>query len=317
ANIALVKYWGKRDQQLKLPAADSLSLALEPLHSTTELEWYEGPDTLWLDGREADGAALGNAKRLLDALRHRAGFALGARIVSHNAFPTAAGLASSSSAFAALAVAASAAAGLELGQDALSALARLGSGSACRSVSGGWSQWQAGERADGADSFARQLQGPEYWPLRVFIAVLDPATKAVSSSRGMAHCAATSPYYQAWIDSIPADLEAALQALQRLDFDGLGAVAERSCLRMHAANLAAQPALCYLQPASWLLIEQVQRWRSQGLGVFFTIDAGPNVKLFCQERDEAALRSALEGISAVQELISCSPAAAARVLEQS
>lgn len=316
-NIALVKYWGKRDATLNLPEAGSLSLTLDGLGTTTTVAFDEGAkeDTLEIDGEQQRGAALGKATRVLDAVRARAKLRAHAEITSQNSVPTGAGLASSASGLAALTRAAAAAAGLAPPLEELSAIARLGSGSACRSLFGGFVQWQPGERADGEDSHARQLFGPEHWDLRVLVAVLARGPKAVGSTEGMEHTRRTSPFHAGFIAAVPHDLQEARAAIAARDLPALGRVAERSCLRMHADMLAADPPLRYLQPASWEVIDRVQALRHGGAPLFFSADAGPNVKVFCEAKEAPVVRAELEALSAVQEIISCQAGVGATLLE--
>lgn len=305
ANIALVKYWGKRDAVLNLPAAGSLSATLAAMTTTTTVEWRSGqPDQLFINDQPQVGGALEKARRVLDPIRQEAQLSgAGALIRSENDFPTAAGLASSASGLAALTVAAAKSAGLALAPGPLSALARRGSGSACRSIFGGFALWSAGTRPDGEDSSAVCLHGPEYWPLEVVIAVVS-GKKAHGSTEGMLHTAATSPYHAPFLQSVDRDLEHAQAALTERDFALLGRVAERSCLRMHADMLAADPALCYLQPTSWRVIDRVWQLRAEGLEIFFTADAGPNVKVFCAPGQLNAAQAALSELSEIETLIS-------------
>ncbi len=305
ANIALVKYWGKRDDALLLPEAGSLSVALDRLLTTTTVELGAPEDSLRIDGRAAGAAELVRARAVLDA----AGVREPARIVSRNDFPTAAGLASSASGFAALAVAACAAAGQERSQRELSALARLGSGSAARSVPGGWAVWEEGD--------AEQVASADHLPLRLVVAVCGEGAKPVGSRDGMKRSRDTSPYHAAWIAQCRRDLPDALRLLRARDLPALGALAERNALRMHADALAADPPLLYWQPATVGCLHALRRLREQGTGVWATIDAGPHLVALCApeaaERVEAALRS----VAGVRDALVCAPAGGAHVVDQS
>lgn len=316
-NIALVKYWGKRDLALNLPAAGSLSLTLEGLSSHTQVCFGESEaDELWLDGRPAEPAALARALRVVDEIRRRADLRAAVRICSQNDFPTGAGLASSASGLAALTVAAARAAGLQLTPTQLSALARLGSGSACRSLFGGFVEWRAGERADGSDSHGLPLFPAEHWDLRCCVAIVSEGPKPTSSTEGMLHTAASSPYQPVFLSAVAADLDAARQAIAARDLLALARVAERSSLRMHASMMAAEPPLLYLSPQSWQVIVAVRELRErEGLPVFFTVDAGPNVKAFCEADALPALQAALAAVSGVQRLILARPGGGAELLE--
>ena len=300
ANIALVKYWGKRDDALLLPEAPSLSIALDKLLTVTTVELGErAADELTLDGRPADAAA---ARKILDAI----GIRQRARIVSRNEFPTAAGLASSASGYAALAVAASAAAGLRKSAAELSALARLGSGSAARSVPGGWAVWE-GESA-------RQVFPPSHWDLRFCIAVCGAGPKLVGSRDGMRTTRETSPYHPAWIEQCRRDLPEALRFLAARDLRSLGALSERNALRMHADALAADPPLLYWQPGTVGCLHALRELRASGIEAWATIDAGPHVVAFCTPDRAPAVEARLRSVIGVSEVLVCAPAGGARVL---
>jgi diphosphomevalonate decarboxylase len=302
ANIALVKYWGKRDEALLLPEAGSLSVALDKLVTTTTVELGVPEDAMALDGRPASARELSRARALLDA----AGINERARIESRNDFPTAAGLASSASGFAALAVAASAAAGQHRSARELSALARLGSGSAARSVPGGWAVWE-GESAE-------QVAPPEHWDLRLLVAVCAAGPKAVGSRDGMRASRESSPYHAAWIAQCRRDLPEALRLLHARDLDGLGALAERNALRMHADALAAEPPLLYWEPATVACLRRLQQLRAEGVAAWPTIDAGPHVVALCLPGAAGAVAAALGAVEGVRAVIACAPAGGARVL---
>lgn len=314
ANIALVKYWGKRQAQGNLPEAGSLSLTLEGLSTTTRVCFEGSGDVLWLDGELASEAEVRKIQPILDAIRKGAGLQRGARVETHNAFPTAAGLASSASGMAALTKAACAAAGLSLSPTEQSAIARLGSGSATRSMFGGFVRWHAGTAADGSDSVAEQLYGPEHWDMRVVVAVISGQRKPMSSTRGMLHTQATSPYHTAWVGSVQTDLRAAQTAIGARDWAGLRAVAERSCLRMHADMMAADPPLVYLQPESWSVIQTVWSLRQQGVQLLFTADAGPNIKVFCDPAGLERVRAALAAHAAVSQTLVARPGSGAHLV---
>jgi diphosphomevalonate decarboxylase len=295
ANIALVKYWGKRDEARLLPQAASLSVALDKLLTTTTVELGVAEDAFELDGRSENPA---RARALLDAM----GIRQKARIVSRNEFPTAAGLASSASGFAALAVAAAAAAGQRRTVEELSALARLGSGSATRSVPGGWAVWE-GDRA-------RQVFPPDHLPLRCVIAVCAAGPKDVGSRDGMRSTKETSPYHDAWIEQCHRDLPHALVYLAERDLPALGALAEKNALRMHADALAADPPLLYWQPAT---IACLQALRTGPRIAWATIDAGPHVVALCAPEDAPRVEERLRAIAGVEEVLVCAPAGGARV----
>lgn len=302
ANIALVKYWGKRDQRLNLPAAGSLSVTLEALHTdtTVTVDGSLSGDRFVLDGVEQRAGRVG---AVLELLRSLADDPRPCRVDSVNSFPTGAGLASSASGFAALVVAAARAYGLDLPRHRLSELARRGSGSAARSIFGGFVAMAAGERDDGADAVARPLLAADAWPLEVVVAVTDSAGKAVGSSDGMNHTMRSSPYYPAWVESVPDDLELARAAIERRDFEALGEVAEHSALKMHASMLAARPGLIYFNPGTIACLHRVRELRRAGTATFFTVDAGPQVKALCLPGEGKRVAASLESVPGVSTVI--------------
>lgn len=310
ANIALVKYWGKRDRALNLPAAGSLSVTLDGLSTTTEVSFGSGDrDRFWLNGAEVGGATLSRLTTWLDLVRERANIVDHAEVRSDNNFPTASGLASSASAYAALAVAASKAAHLDLDPRELSILARRGSGSAARSIFGGLVVMRAGSRADGTDAYAEPIEAAPGFAERLAMVVAivgGGAPKSISSRDAMDHCAATSPLYAGWLDSVPNDLTAARAALERGDFYGLGEITEGSALAMHAAAIASRPAINYWKPATLLLMDAVRSLRHhRNVAAFFTIDAGPHVKVLTERGAVDAVAAALEKVDGVTAVLRC------------
>ncbi len=305
ANIALIKYWGKRDAALNLPAAGSLSLTLEALTTTTTVTFDSAlmSDQLILGGTEVADARI---SPWLDVVRTQAGFDTRARIESHNDFPTASGLASSASAYAALALAATAAAGLTLPARELSVLARRGSGSAARSIFGGLVRMHAGRAADGTDSYAEPL--PHDWPLRMIVAVVGGGAKKAHGSRdAMEHCARTSPLYRGWLAAVPEDLAAATTAIEERDLAALGAITEASAMTMHAAAIASRPAILYWQPTTLACLAQVHSLRERGIAAFATMDAGPHVKVLTSIEHAAAVAAAMRDVAGVTHVYESAP----------
>jgi diphosphomevalonate decarboxylase len=318
-NIALVKYWGKRDAALNLPATGSLSLTLHELDTRTTVRFGRdlGPDDrVRLNGQEADARARRRVVAFLDLVRSQAGLRDRAEVVTENTVPTAAGLASSASGFAALALAASRAAGLDLSPEQLSVLARRGSGSAARSIFGGFAEMRAGFCSDGSDAFAVPIPESDTWPLRLVVAVTAAGPKDIGSTEAMQHTAATSPYYQAWIDSVDGDLREAREAIATRDLARLGRVAERSALRMHACALAADPPILYWSAATMAAMQTVRGLRARGIEAYFTIDAGPHVKVLCETTRAEAVVAALTATPGVLSTIVASPGRGARVLQE-
>ncbi len=315
-NIALVKYWGKRDSALNLPERGSLSITLDALWTRTQVSFDAklGADRMLLDGRDYP-EGLARTSACLDLLRALAGCRLPACVETHSNFPTAAGLASSASGFAALLVAGSAALGLRLDARELSVLARRASGSAARSIFGGFVEMQAGARVDGSDAYALSLRDAAEWPLCVVVAVTSHQAKAVHSGPGMERSRHTSPYHAAWLETVDDDLAVARAAIERRDFAALAAVGERSCLAMHADMLASRPALIYWNGATLECIHTVRELRErEGVEAFFTIDAGPQVKVVCTPAATGRLAAVLGGVPGVQKVLVSGLGGGARLL---
>lgn len=303
-NIALIKYWGKRDSAANLPAVGSLSLTLAPWGSTTRLSWLKGSEHHF----SLNGAVSRDPKvlKLLAEIQRRAGLeGYGAKIDSVNSVPTAAGLASSASGMAALGVAAWRAAGLPLAEGhppaALIEVVRVGSGSAPRSLLGGLVRLER----DGVT--LRQLTAPNEWPLCLLVAVVSRGPKEISSRDGMERTRATSPYFQAWVESHPADLDEAEEAILRRDLEALGAVMEHSTAKMHACAWGARPPLRYLKGVSLSVLDRVQALRQAGVGAWATMDAGPHVKVLCNPEEHATVHAALSEVDGVLEVLTLTP----------
>lgn len=309
ANIALIKYWGKRSVAENLPAAGSLSLTLDALRTTTTVELVEGADRLTLDGTDVEGKPLSRISRFVDLVREATGRSERVHVTSKNAFPTAAGLASSASAFAALAVAAARAFGLEASPEELSILARKGSGSAARSIFGNFARM-----TDGEDAHAFALPDIEL-ELCAAIAVAKAGPKAIGSTEGMERTRETSPYHAAWIETVNRDLGPAEEALRQKDLGRLAEIVEGNCLAMHANAMAARPGIIYFRPATLWAIEEVRALRAGGTPVFFTIDAGPHVVAFTPPEHLEAVATRLSGHPDVAEVITSGPGEGARVVE--
>jgi len=314
-NVALVKYWGKRDTALNLPATGSISLALEGLGTEAAVAFCGGSeaDRVVIDGVDAAGEEASRVARFLDLVRARARRRERASVAMRSTVPRGIGLASSAAAFAALALAASRAAGLALDPPELSALARRGSGSAARSIFGGFVEWHRGERADGVDSFAEPLAPVDHWDVRTVVAVTSTAPKMVSSRDGMLRTAA-SPFYPAWVAGAEGDLAETRAAIRARDLEALGLVAEHSALKMHAAALAARPPLVYWRPATVDCIHRVWALRAEGVPAFFTIDAGPQVKVLCAPADAPRVAAALEAVPGVERIVTCRPGRGAELI---
>jgi diphosphomevalonate decarboxylase len=279
-NIAFIKYWGNRSEELRLAANSNLSMNLDGLHTQTTVAFdpHLFGDEFMLNEQRETGQGLARVTHFLDLIRSFSGLSYPARVTSQNNFPTGAGIASSAAAFAALALAASTAAGLNLSQAELSRLARRGSGSACRSVPGGFVEWQAGQTD--LDSYAVSIAPASHWDLVDCIAVLSSGHKTVGSTEGHA-AAATSPLQSARLADAPRRLEIAHRAVLERDFPTLAEIVEHDSNIMHAVMMTSQPPLFYWEPASLEIMRAVPTWRSEGLLCCYTLDAGPNVHVIC------------------------------------
>ena len=309
-NIAFIKYWGKADAALNLPANPSLSMNLAALTTATTVEFLSGlpSDTVTIDDQPATDQAAARVVAHLDRVRALAGTEDRARVASRNDFPAGTGLASSAAAFAALSLAAVRAVGLDLDEPDLSRLARLGSGSACRSVPAGFSLW---EGDSDESSYARQVAAPDHWDLRDVIAIVSRQHKTVGSLEGHA-LAPSSPLHGARLAAVPGYMEAVRRGLQDRDLRILGPAVEADALAMHGVMMTSEPSLLYWLPETVAVLREVRAWRQSGLGVYFTLDAGPNVHCICEAADASEVESRLRNTFAVQDVIMSGPGDAVR-----
>jgi diphosphomevalonate decarboxylase len=297
-SLALLKYWGKEVKGDNLPATPSLAVTLGGVHSETRVRPADR-DEVTVDGVCQDTARFAP---FFDALRASLGVSTRFHAESANTFPTSAGLASSSSGFAALAGGCARAAGCDPSLADLSAMARIGSASAARAVFGGFTLLPTGARR------ARAVFGPEHWPgLRIVVAITRRGPKPISSRRAMDETRSGSPYYFSWIKESAALLPEALRALEKRDLELLGETARRSYSLMHAATLAARPPILFWLPATVAIIHTCGELRAQGVGAWETIDAGPQVKVLCLEADAAKVVARVASAAPGIETILCGP----------
>ena len=302
SNIAFIKYWGNADPELRIAINSSLSMNLADLTVTATVEFAPDfpSDTLTINGEPVTGGAAERVFRQMDIIRQKANFSHRAEIATESNFPAGAGIASSAAAFSALAVAGAAAAGLSLSEAELSALARRGSGSACRSVPEGFVEWQFG----GTDetSFGESIAPADHWDLVDIVAIVSAEHKTVGSTGGHA-LADTSVLQAARVASAEKRSIAAKQAVLARDLPALGAVMEEDAVMMHAVMMTSHPPLFYWQPATIAVIHAVRRWRSGGVPVYFTIDAGPNVHLICERPHADTVESLVRALPGVQKTL--------------
>lgn len=302
-NIALVKYWGKKDQQLILPQTDSLSLTLNEFYATTSVEFDPSltTDQITIDQQPVTQAGQVKISRFLDIVRQMSGQQVYARVNSVNHVPMAAGLASSASAYAALATAAANAAGLQLDRRALSRLARRGSGSATRSIYGGLVEWHRGH--DDQSSYAEPIMEQLDFGLEMIAILVNTKQKKVSSRSGMQTSVATSPYYSAWREVVQQDMQAMKQAIRARDINQIGHIAEENAMRMHALTLSADPAYTYFDAETLTAMDIIQDLRQHGIPAYYTMDAGPNVKVIYDQQYREPILAALTPHFGAERLI--------------
>jgi len=301
-NIAFIKYWGNRDNALRLPMNGSISMNLDGLYTRTTVSFQSSLpfDELIINGHEITGTGLTRVSHILDLVRDMANIHERAEIVSENNFPAGAGIASSASAFAALALAGSKAAGLNLIESELSRLARRGSGSASRSIPSGFVEWQVGTTND--DSFAFSIAPAEHWKLMDCIAIVSASHKKTGSTEGHA-IAPTSPLQAARVADTPRRLELCRTAIINKDFDAFASIVELDSDIMHSVMMTSTPALHYWKPASLSVMNAVRQWRSEGLSACYTLDAGANVHVICLETESQTVNKRLREIDGVEDVL--------------
>jgi len=312
-NIAFIKYWGRVDPELNLAANPSLSMNLGALTTVTTVEFCadQSVDVVIIDNEPATGQALARVVAHLDRIRALGAIQHRAHVVSRNGFPAGTGLASSAAGFAALSLAATRAAGLNLDEAALSRLARMASGSACRSVPAGFCLWEGDSHES---SFARQVAPPDHWDLRDVVAVVSYKHKAVGSYDGH-KWAPTSPLYAARVAAVPALLDAVQKGIQERCLDTMGPAAETDALAMHAVMMTSQPGLLYWAAATVTVLQAVRAWRAEGLRIYFTMDAGPNVHCLCDPLEASEVERRLRDLEGVLDVLSSGPGGGVSLVE--
>jgi len=302
ANIAFIKFWGKRDEELRLPMNSSISINLSNVFTITSVEFDENltDDEVNLDGRVVSGKEKNRITKHLDRIRKMAGVNKRAKVESKNNFPAGTGMASSASGFAALSLAASSALEMRLGERELSILARVGSGSACRSIPDGWVEWQEAKTSNG--SYAYSMYGLKHWGVCDVVAVVERAKKGVSSTEGHA-LVESSPFYKSRIARMKEKVRDIKKSIKEKNFSKFGEILEAEAINMHAVMMTSDPELIYWSPETLRIILKVKEWREGGLETYFTIDAGPNVHVICLERDAHKVEKLLRTIRGVRMVI--------------
>lgn len=318
ANIALVKYWGKRDDKLILPQNGSISMTCDGLQTTTTVEFSDkyNKDIVIINDEELqkdEKDILGH----LDRIRKLAGIKEKAKVMSQSNFPVAAGLASSASGFAALTLAAVNAANLRLNERELTILSRQGSGSSCRSIPEGFVEWHRGSSNDGSDSYAETIAPKAHWQeFRMIATIVSESKKKVSSRAGMKQTVETCPYYKDWLATVDADLEIIRNGIKNRDFSSVGLAAEANCLKMHALMITTIPPIIYWIPATLEVMHAVQLMRNEGIACYFTIDGGPQVKVMCLAKDEKEINKRLLELSGVKKIIVCKAGDGTKIIDR-
>jgi diphosphomevalonate decarboxylase len=314
ANIAFIKYWGKRNEKLRLPANSSISMNLSAAYTITSVEFDKKytSDSFYINGLKTGEIEFQRVSKQLNLIRNISKTNYFARVESRNNFPKASGIASSASGFAALTVAAAAAIGLNLPERELSILARLGSGSACRSIPDGLVEWEMGKNND--DSYAHSLFPVGYWSICDIIAVVGKNSKKVSSTEGHT-IAESSPFYITRIAGMDKKVVEIKLALKNKDFTKFGEIIEAEALNMHAVMMTSTPPLYYWKPETLSVMTKITELRKTGLECYFTIDAGPNVHVICLSKDVDDLLEKLKEITAVRNMIVNNVSEGARIIK--
>lgn len=308
ANIALIKYWGKRNKTLFLPTKSSLSVTLKELNTTTNIVITNNSrENIILNKKPATTKTKNQIVQFLDRFRSLYKIKDHFTISTQNSFPTSAGLASSSSGFAALTKGLNKLYNLNLSEKELSILARQGSGSACRSVYNGFVLWHKGTLNNCSDSYAEQLFDNNHWPeFRILIIVVQDKEKTISSRTGMQQTALTSPIYKQWIKKSEQRIPIIINAIKNRDLITVGKLAQLDCIEMHNCMRHATPPINYLLPTTTIIINKIKQLQKSGLNCFFTIDAGPNIKVICNNKNIDKIKEKLILLPEVKQTITCS-----------
>lgn len=312
SNIAFTKYWGKKDEVLRLPENGSISMCLSNLLTTTTVEFRAkyNQDQVIING---GGMEEGEAERVikhLDRVRKMAGINLKAKVVSNNNFPIATGLSSSASGFAALTLAASKAAGLNLSEKDLSILARQGSGSACRSIPAGFVEWLDGDTSK--TSYAVQIFPPSHWDIADVVAVVSEGKKEVATSLGQ-KTASSSPFMKVRLSRMKEKNRLVKKLIRDKNFKEFGQLIESEALELHAIMLTQKPALIYWTPGTLRIMKLAGYWRVEGIPVYFTINTGQDIHLICEQKNVKKVVSKLKELDFVKNIIINNPGEGTRI----
>jgi len=302
SNIAFIKYWGKANPKLRLPLSDSISMNLSNIYTITTVEFSKDlkKDQVEMDGEVMKEEEIARVTKHLDRVRNLADIKLKAKVKTKNNFPKGTGVASSASGFAALSLAASEAAGLKLSKRKLSILARLGSGSACRSIPDGFVEWRKGK--DSNSSYSYSLYSPKYWSLVDIVAMVDVKEKKVSSTKGHG-LAKKSPFLATRVNGLGQKLKIIKKTIKDKNFEKFGEILEEDTLNMHAVMMTSTPAILYWQGKTIEIMQAIRSWREEGTKSYFTIDAGPTVHIKKKKKDVLSVKRKLSQISGIKMLV--------------
>lgn len=301
SNLALIKYWGLNDDAIRLPTNSSISFNLDNLLTKTTVEFSDEYKTDQIEiNSEKTGSKIERVIKHLTLIRNIAGINLAAKVVSKNNFPTATGLSSSASGFAALTVAAVAASGLSLSEKKLSIIARQGSGSACRSIPDAFVEWEKGN--DSKSSYAKQIFATSWWDIVDVVCILSSGEKYLSTSKGHT-LAKTSPFFKTRINLIEQKINDLKKSISEKNFTDFGTLVESEAIELHAMMLTANPSLLYLYPETLLLINHVKKWREAGFVNYFSLNTGHNVHIICEGKNIAELKSRLDRLKFIKQYI--------------
>ncbi len=312
-NIAFIKYWGNRDNALRLPSNGSISINLDGLFTRTTVSFQPSLpfDELIINGYAVMGKGLERVSYILDLVREQAGIKMNAEVMSENNFPAGAGIASSAAAFGALALASSKAAGLDLGEAELSRLARRGSGSASRSIPSGFVEWKMGTGDE--DCVAVSIAPPAHWDLADCVAIVNASHKKTGSTEGHA-LAWTSPLQGARVEDAPRRLDICRNAILERDFATFADIIELDSDMMHAVMMTSTPPLMYWQAATVDIFHAVREWRADGLPCAYTVDAGANVHVICPREQAEVVETRLRDLPGVRDVLVATVGGPARIV---
>jgi len=313
ANIAFIKYWGNRDNELRLPVNGSISMNLDGLFTRTTVTFSASlpTDSLLINSTPVSGKGLERVSYILDLVREKAKINEKAEVTSENNFPAGAGIASSAAAFAALALASSKAAGLDLTEPELSVLARRGSGSASRSIPAGFVEWKMGETE--SDSYAYSIAPADHWNLADCVAIVSAEHKKTGSTEGHA-IAGTSPLQNARVADANRRLDICRNAILNKDFEAFANIIEHDSDMMHSVMMTSNPPLMYWQATTVEIFHQVREWRASGLPVGYTVDAGANVHVLCLGEYKAEVEKRLRELPGVSNVLTAGVGGAAKIV---